>query len=135
MSENAIEEVQTVLSAMAQAWNAGDAAAYASLFAPEATYVSYQGHLLRGRQAVEDVHRFLFDGPLRGTRLESGGDGDSSITFLRDDVALVVGTGGARLPDRTELGERDSVQTMVLVRENGRWLAAAFQNTRQQADR
>lgn len=129
------EQIEAVLSAMAQAWKAGDATAYASQFTPAATYVSYQGDLLQGREAIQDVHQFLFDGPLKGTRLESTSDSDTSITLLREDVALVVSGGGARLPDQRDLGERDSVQTMVLTREDGRWLAAAFQNTRKQTHR
>lgn len=135
MPKTTKDKIEAVLSAMAQAWNAGDATAYASQFTSDATYVSYQGHLLKGREAIKDVHQFLFDGPLKNTRLESTGDSDTSITLLRDDVALVVSGGGARLPDQKELDDRDSVQTMVLTCDDGHWLAAAFQNTRKQADR
>src|SRR5690606_41649472 len=106
-----------------------------SLFTSDATYVSYQVHLLKGREAIEDVHQFLFGCPLTNTRLASTGDSDTSITLLRDDVALVVSGGGARLADQKELGDRDSVQTVVLTCDDGHWLAAAFQNTRKQADR
>jgi len=134
MSQTASEQVHAVLTSMARAWNAGDATAYAAQFTPNATYVSFQGHVMQGRRAIRDVHRFLFDGPLKGTRLETSANADTSITFLRDDVALVVSGGGARLPEQDELGDRDSVQTMTLVRDNGTWLAAAFQNTRKQVD-
>ncbi len=60
--------IDTVLAELATAWDAGDAAAYAGLFTPDATYVVFDGTVLHGAEAIEDVHRWLFDGPLRNSR-------------------------------------------------------------------
>lgn len=135
MSETTNEKIMATLSAMTEAWNAGDGTAYAAQFTPAATYVSFQGDLLRGRDAIRDVHQFLFDGPLKGTRLERMDEEHTSITLLRDDVALVVSGGGARMPDQDGLEGRESIQTFILTCEDERWLAAAFQNTRKQGQR
>ena len=127
------DAAQAVLAELARAWDIGDAAAYGRQFTEGATYVSFDGHLLSGRQAIEDVHRFLFDGPLRGSRMVSDRGESSTIqstSLLGEDVAVVVSTGGIQLAGQTELGDRDSVQTVVLTRAGERWLVAAFQNTR-----
>lgn len=137
MSAPSLSTLQGVLANLARAWNAGDGRAYAGLFTTTASYVSYDGHVLVGRQAIEEVHQFLFDGPLQGSQVISeGGDGGTIDTsaLLGENIAVVVSTGGIRLAGQSELGDRDSVQTLVLTCEDDRWLVAAFQNTRKQAD-
>lgn len=136
MSTPSLSTLQGVLADLAKAWNAGEARAYANLFTTTASYVSFDGHLLQGRQAIAKVHQFLFDGPLQGSQMVSdGGDGGTidSTPLLGDDIAVVVSTGGIRLAGQSEVGDRGSVQTLVLTRENDCWLVAAFQNTRKQA--
>ncbi len=49
--------------ALQDAWNRGDAAGYASLFTEDADFVAWNGSDGRGRPAIEDAHRRLFDGP------------------------------------------------------------------------
>lgn len=127
------DTLQAVLAELARAWDTGDAAAYGRQFTEGATYVSFDGHLLNGRQAIEEVHSFLFDGPLRGSRMVSDSGAGSTIqstSLLGEDVAVVVSTGGIQLAGQAELGDRESVQTLVLTRSGERWLIAAFQNTR-----
>lgn len=131
------DTLRAVLAELARAWNTGDAAGYGRQFTEGATYVSFDGHLLNGRQAIEDVHRFLFEGPLRDSRMVSeSGEGSTiqSTPLLGEDIAVVVSTGGIQLPGHTELGDRESVQTLVLTRSGEQWLVAAFQNTRKSDD-
>jgi uncharacterized protein (TIGR02246 family) len=53
--------------------------------------------------------------------------------FLHPDVAVVVSAGGVRLAGQEELAtDRASVVSFVLVRGDGGWRIAAFQNTRRQ---
>ena len=53
------------------------------------------------------------------------------MRFLRPDVALMDAVGGTVMRGKIEPSpERDSVQTLVAVREGGEWRLAAFQNTR-----
>lgn len=82
---------------MATAWNAGAAAAYAALFTADATYVAFNGQTMRGRTATEDGHRWLFEGPLRFSRMiHSTGSAaaERHIRFIRPDVALGHAAGG-----------------------------------------
>lgn len=52
---------------------------------------------------------------------------------MHPDVAVVVSAGGVRLAGQEELAtDRASVVSFVLVRGDGGWRIAAFQNTRRQ---
>lgn len=125
--------VRALMGRLAEAWNDGDAHAFAQVFTDDADYITFFGLHTRGRAAIEEIHRPLFAGPLRGSRLTGGSTGDDGVQvrFLRPDVALVVATGGSTLqgasaPDPT----RDSILTFVAVCDDGEWRFASFQNTR-----
>lgn len=125
--------VTATLGRLAQAWNAGDATAYAAEFTPDATYVAFTGDVMQGRAAIEQVHRWLFDGPLRGSRMDWRPDREQ-VRMVHPGVAVVVTTGGVRPAGAAELtDDRVSVQTSVLVAGDAGWRVAAFQNTRRDA--
>ncbi|SDY13289.1 conserved hypothetical protein [Amycolatopsis xylanica] len=124
MSEE--KAVLEVLAALVAAWNEGDAAAYGRLFTEDADYVTFFGMNMPGREAIEASHRALFEGPLKGLKL-GGGTGEVKVRFVRPDVAIVVAGGGSSL-DGADF--RASTVTYVLVRDNGEWRIASFQNTR-----
>lgn len=132
MSDEA--RIRHLLQDMTAAWNAGDASAYAGIFTEDADYITWFGARSTGRKAIEDSHRFLFDGPLKGSRLAGGTADAAGIRFLAPDVALVVSDGagmstcGQDAPD----GDRTSVVAMTAVRDGDRWRFASFQNTRKQ---
>jgi uncharacterized protein (TIGR02246 family) len=128
--ETAIREVTAHLAA---AWSAGDATGYGALFTEDADYVVFNGVHLKGRQAIVDTHRWLFDGPLKDTRIAgSTADGPVSFRFVRPDVAIMVSTGGMVPPGEASPAE-GAVQTTVFVKNNGEWQLASFQNTRKSA--
>ena len=123
--------------ALQDAWNRGDAAGYASLFTDDADFVAWNGSYGRGRQAIEDGHRRLFDGPLAGSRMTLVDDDaesapPQSLRFVRPDVAIMVIAGVVTLAGQSATGPgHQSVQTFVLIKNVNRWRVAAFQNTRQ----
>lgn len=122
--------VEDTLTSLAAAWNDGDATAYADLFTPDATYVIFDGTLVCGRTAIEEGHRALFAGPLRGFRMEPP-TAAVPVRYLGADVAHVLAAGGTRPPGHEEMpADRASVVSFVLVREADEWKIAAFQNTR-----
>jgi uncharacterized protein (TIGR02246 family) len=137
MSATTPDLIDATLARMTAAWNAGDAAAYAALFTIDATYVAFNGQMMRGRTAIEDTHRWLFEGPLRSSRMvrsEGPAAEEHHIRFIRPDVALVhTAGGGVQLAGAAELTpDRESVVSLVLVDDGGSWQIAAFQNTRRQ---
>ncbi len=122
--------IQAVLHRLAEAWNAGDAAAYAQLFTEDADYVTFFGMNLPGRATIESAHRALFEGPLHGSRL-TGDGGSAKIRFLRPDVAVAVMGGGSSLTGEAATDpSRASTVTFVLVEADDGWRIASFQNTR-----
>jgi uncharacterized protein (TIGR02246 family) len=129
----ATEAAADIRARLAGAWNAGDAAAYAAEFTPDATYVAFTGDVMNGRTEIENVHRWLFEGPLRGSRMGWSADG-GDVRLVHPGVAVVVSSGGVRPAEGAELtADRASVQTSVLVEQDGKWLVAAFHNTRQES--
>ncbi|KFU78239.1 conserved hypothetical protein [Amycolatopsis lurida] len=122
-------EVLAVLGKLADAWNDGDAAAYASLFTEDADYVTFFGMNMPGRAVIESAHRSLFEGPLKGSKLVAGG-GEFKVRFVRPDVAIVVSGGGSSLSDHKPEPGRESTLTYVFVEEPDGWRVASFQNTR-----
>jgi uncharacterized protein (TIGR02246 family) len=132
--------VLEVGQALQDAWNRGDAAGYASLFADDASFVAWNGVHGYGRQAIGDAHRPLLEGSLAGSRLIVVDDANSarpeSLRFVRPDVAIMVTSGAVMLADQAVMGpDHGSVQTFVLVKEGDRWQISAFHNTREQEDR
>ncbi|WP_181777080.1 SgcJ/EcaC family oxidoreductase [Amycolatopsis pittospori] len=123
-------EVLAVLGKLVDAWNEGDATAYARLFTEDADYVTFFGMNMPGRQVIESAHRALFEGPLKGSKLVADGD-EPKVRFVRPDVAIVVSGGGSSLAGggKPEPG-RESTLTYVLVEEAEGWRVASFQNTR-----
>ncbi|WP_409427708.1 SgcJ/EcaC family oxidoreductase [Mycobacterium sp. SMC-11] len=106
-------------------WNAGDAAAYASVFTSDAYYVTFLGDRYQGREAIAASYAPLFAKLLRGTRLELDA---STPRFVTPDVALIhshaVVTKTAR---RRSRGVR--INTSVAVRTDTGWMLTSSQNT------
>src|SRR5262245_4035430 len=108
MSDEA--SIGAVFQQLADAWNQGDMDAFGAVFDEDADYVVFNGIQLKGRQQIAEVHGQLFQGPLKGTRIEGGG-GSPTIRFLCPHVALVHSVGGLRRPGESEVSpEQNSVQ-------------------------
>jgi uncharacterized protein (TIGR02246 family) len=109
-------------------WGRGDGEAYGFRFTDDADYVAFDGTRTRGRVEIAASHQELFDKWLKGTRLTGR---ILSIKFPSPDVALVHATGGTVMRGKTKTSpERDSIQTLVAVREGTEWRFAAFHNSR-----
>ncbi|MBB5913460.1 uncharacterized protein (TIGR02246 family) [Nocardia transvalensis] len=119
--------VRTVLDRVHAAWAAGDAAAFAAEFTPDADYVTFLGTHHLGRADIEACHVPLFEKFQKGSRL----DGDiTQVRFLGPDVALVHGVGAVVKGKQRRNSRNTKVQTWVLVRRDGEWEISAFHNTK-----
>ena len=110
------------------AWNRGDGFAFAEPMAEDADFVAFDGTRFKGRRAIGEFHDPLLKTHLKGTRLVGR---VLSLRFLSNDVALLHVLGGTimRGASRPHPG-RDSIQTLVVTRQDDAWFIAAFQNTR-----
>ena len=119
-------EIRALLQRLNEAW--GNADMYAALFTEDANYVTFDGSQVTGRAAIAESHRPLFEGFMRGSRLVGQ---ITALRFLTPDVALVYGKGAVIQKHQKQASRRAvSVQTNVVVRQDGCWQIAAFHNTR-----
>lgn len=112
------------LERMRNAWDAGDAAAFADQFTHDATYVIFAGIVSRGRDEIRADHIPVFEKWQHGTRMSMS---VLDVRVYPGDVAIVLTDGGIGKGARIR---HDKVQTYTFVREDDRWRCAAFQNTR-----
>ncbi|MFI9403785.1 SgcJ/EcaC family oxidoreductase [Nocardia sp. NPDC052316] len=119
-----------LLATQSAAWAAGDGAAFAATFTPDADFVSVIGEFIRGRTELAAVMQEGFDGFMQGTRLSD--PETTAIRFPTPDVAVMVTSGVCVLRSgRAGCRPEDlSVQTRVALRCAGEWLFTTFQNTR-----
>ena len=120
------DAIYALLDRMRDNWARGDAVAYADCFTEDSDYITFNGIRLLGRKANAEIHAPLFRGVLKGTRLWFNIE---SLVFLAPHVVLVhtAGASARRKPDSLA---RKSVQTFVVVKQDGQWRIRAFQNTR-----
>ncbi|NSC21556.1 SgcJ/EcaC family oxidoreductase [Streptomyces albus subsp. chlorinus] len=136
MSQKSKDEaaIKELLLSMAKAWNAGDGAGYAAPFLEDASYISFDGALAEGRQTIADIHQMLFDGPLKGSKMNDAHHAEPRIRFLTPDSAVVISIGGTSIDDVEATDpDRDSIITVTAVRQGDEWKLATFQNTRRQS--
>jgi uncharacterized protein (TIGR02246 family) len=134
-NQNEKAAIHSLLQHIVDGWNRGDAEAMAAAFDDDADYIVFNGIHLKGRQQIASLHQQLFDSFLKGTHLGGGGQGEggpgNAVRFLTPDVALVHSRGGVQRSGQAEASpEQNSIQTFVVVKRNGEWSVAAFQNTR-----
>ncbi|MFI9405899.1 SgcJ/EcaC family oxidoreductase [Nocardia sp. NPDC052316] len=119
--------IRDLFARQAQAWQDGDAAAFAALFTEDADYVTWFGTHAKGRQQIHESHIPVLTKYLKNTRL----DGEiTSLRFLTPDVALIHAEGAVLKGKRRRNRRNTKVQTTVVVRTDGDWQIAAFQNTK-----
>jgi uncharacterized protein (TIGR02246 family) len=121
-------KIRALFEDLLEDWGKGDGEAYGSRFTEDADYVAFDGTRTRGRAAIAASHQELFDEFLKGTRLTGN---ILSIKVPSPDVALIHATGGTVMRGKTRPSpERNSIQTLVAVREGPDWRFAAFHNSR-----
>ena len=126
-----IMDIQTLFSNLGEAWNKGDGTLYGNCFTEDADYVTFMGQHLKGRKQIADVHQWLFDGPLKGSKMEPTSTMELQPRFVTPDAAIVHGEGEVKLADPDQdSGERESINTNVLVKKGGEWKITAFHNCR-----
>jgi uncharacterized protein (TIGR02246 family) len=120
--------IRALYQQLMDGWNAANGGAFASPFEEDADLVGFDGTSIKGRHEIALFHQRLFDMFLKGSRLVGK---VRSLRFATPDVAVMHTVGGTVMAGQTDLDpERNSTQTLVAVKRNGKWILAAFQNTR-----
>lgn len=113
------QQVRLLWQTMADAWERGDAAGFAGVFAEDVDFVNVRGEEQLGRAQVEAGHAALFETVYRGTRMVP------EVRLVRPlaDGAYLVHAASEVLPP----GTRTHAQAVV-ARRDGEWSIAAFHN-------
>lgn len=126
-----LKAIHTLFASLSDAWNTGDGVAYGDCFTEDADYVTFMGQHLKGRKQIADVHHMLFQGPLKGSVMESSISSDSIPRFITPDVAIIHGIGEVHLAQPAhDPHSRGSINTNIVVKHNGEWKLTAFHNCR-----
>lgn len=130
------EAVDQLLGELAEAWNAGDARAWAARYSPDGTFTNTNGTIDLGRDAVVRTAGEAFQGVLAGTKLSLA---VRKLRLIRPDVAVVdldARVSGMVPPPGDSNGPGAEVhisQMLVLVEEDDRWWITAQHNAMQSA--
>ena len=120
--------VRELLRQTVTTWTAQDAAAFAALYAPDATVILANGAYLTGREEIRAFMAQGFAGRLAGTR---GYDEPVSVRVLGDGAAAVVVSDSSYLrpQDSEPAPELLRRATWTLSRHDGRWLIDAYHSS------
>ncbi|MGH7874263.1 MAG: SgcJ/EcaC family oxidoreductase [Candidatus Binatia bacterium] len=122
------EVIRAIHQRMIDAWNAGDAVAFAAPFTDEANFVAFEGTRLKGRREIVSFHRQIFDTVVQGTRLEG------QVNFVHGvspGVAVMHSAVRVTLQGQTEAPpSRDSMQLTVVAKRDGQWRSGDLMNAR-----
>lgn len=118
--------VRALYFAIIDAWNRRDAAGMANLFTDDGTVVGFDGSQNTGRDEIESIQRMIFEHHMTGRYVGIFRD----VRFPSDGVALARMVAGVVPHGQDDINpEINSVQSLVAVRQDGRWLAAHYHNT------
>ena len=127
--------IRELAAAFEKTHNKHDAKAFATLFAPEADFTNVRGMTARGRKAIEEFHRPLFEGDtskgnpsFKDAVLKVD---EVRVRFLRPDVAsvdILWTQTGSKAPDGKDRGTRKGLASWVAAKEGGRWQVAVMHN-------
>lgn len=120
------QAVQTLYRELLRSWNRRDARGFAALFSEAGRYVGSDGNETTGRFAIEvELARAFERCP---TRPYVGLV--RSVRLLSESVALVSAAAGMYPPGSYRVDPSvNTLQTVLAVREGGRWRAMLYQNT------
>ncbi len=124
--------IQSIVQEEQEAWNRGDAQAFAAHFAPDGSFTNIVGMQTYGVEPFLKQHEHIFSTIYKGSHneLKLG-----RTQFIRPDVAVAdvdsVLSHFVSVPPGTPLGPDGAVHTrlqLVLSKENGKWRIDAFHN-------
>jgi uncharacterized protein (TIGR02246 family) len=120
------QSVQTLYRDLLRTWNRRDARGFAALFCESGRYVGSDGNETSGRFTIEVELARAFE--CYPTRPYVGLV--RSVRLLSEGVALVSAAAGMYPPGSFRVDPSvNTLQTLLSVREDGRWRAMLYQNT------
>ncbi len=129
---SAEQEIRRLLDRQTDAWNRGDAAAYAADASEEIWFTNILGQAATGKRPFLERHELIFRTIFSGSRLEQE---ILRWRLLAHGIAMVETrvtlTGFRALPPGIAAAPDGALHTrllQVLILEDGRWRVAAYHN-------
>jgi uncharacterized protein (TIGR02246 family) len=122
------DAIRAIHQRMIDAWNAGNAEAFAAPFTDEADFVAFEGTHLKGRREIASFHQRIFDTVVKGTHLQGE---VKFVRFLSAALAVMHSKVRVTLQGQTEASpSRDSMQLTVVAKRDGEWRGEGLMNAR-----
>jgi uncharacterized protein (TIGR02246 family) len=125
-------QIRAVVQSEEDAWNRGDAEAFAEHYAENGIFANVIGQQLYGKRAFVAQHAMIFSTIYKGSHNVFT---VSKVTFVRPDVALVEIDGALKGALRTPPGLKEFADGAlhvklleVMTKEKDGWVIAAFHN-------
>jgi uncharacterized protein (TIGR02246 family) len=117
--------IAAVPERVVRAWAKHDADAFAGVFTTDGTLI-LPGLYLKGHDDIRAYMSEAFAGPFKGTQVT----GQPIDLRVHGDMGVVVTLGGVLAPGETEVSPQRAIRaTWVVVKNNGEWRLAAYQNS------
>ncbi len=120
--------ISSLLDKLTSSWADGDGESYGSVFTEDAHYIDAPGYLVIGSKTIAERHQNIFVTFFKNTRID--GKYKTILRPLTPDVVLVHGQGTVLFPGESEKNAcPNGIMTVCIVKRNGQWQIASFQNT------
>jgi uncharacterized protein (TIGR02246 family) len=120
-------EIITRVKELENAYNAGDAKAYAAIYAVNGSHTYANGITHRGRKEIEEGLLESFSGPMKHTQMKITPE---VITFAADNVAIEEASfilTGLKMPDGADVPPVKGICLAVYQKQEREWYAVAVQ--------
>jgi uncharacterized protein (TIGR02246 family) len=124
--------IEALVAAETDAWNRGDAKAFAAPFTADGSFTNIIGMVYYGREEFEERHAQIFKTIYKGSVLKQS---IGKLRFVRPDVAIVdinvELSGVLSVPPGVRTDPDHVIRTklqLVLVNEKGDWWITAYHN-------
>ncbi len=118
--------IRANIEQVTKGWNMKSGAEFSKPFAENADYVVINGMHVKGRADIAKIHQQIFDTIYKDSSLAAA---VKQIRFLRPDTAFVHLESNLTFKLNGAEQKGSGYITLVMMKENGKWEIAAFQNT------
>jgi uncharacterized protein (TIGR02246 family) len=120
------DELSSLHRQLLESWNRRDPGLFASWFTDDGSMVGFDGSGIDGRAQIEDHLAAVFDGHETASYVAKVRD----VRSLGSGVAILRAVAGMVPPGMSDIEPAvNTIQSMVAVKQDGRWKVALYQNT------